>query len=559
MQTHSVEALHTSLLNSYDALLKSEVNTAFTMLQHLNSQVESGTMTLEEAKLTGANLLRDIRYGADGYFWADTYDGTNIVLLGSNIEGTNRAAYKDSYGTVIFDEIAKAAEDPNGGYLEFYFPKKDNPDLPLLKRGFVRKFEPFGWIIGTGNYIDDIDAVVAESKTETNTELQSQIHSMLAITLISFVLAIIFTIIMARRISDPIENISTYLKKLSEGDFSEELQTKYATSKGEIGLLITSCKQVHNAMKNMILQIQDSSKSLNKLVSLSTKQINELNHQVEEIAATTEELSASMEETAAATQEMQSSSLEITNSVDFINQKASEGNETVKQVAENTVAIEKNASDSRESAQNISSEITKKLKQAINKSKAVSEINVLSESILQITSQTNLLALNAAIEAARAGEAGKGFAVVADEIRQLAETSKNTVVKIQEVTDTVVEAVKSLNHEAGQVLSFMESTVLPDYDSFFNVVQDYRKDSLGSQKMMDEFHVSASQIAASIDKMSQIINEITTAMAEGANGTSDIANQNTTLLETTTLLDQQMHHAQTQMNALTSLVENFKI
>ena len=107
-------------------------------------------------------------------------------------------------------------------------------------------------------------------------------------------------------------------------------------------------------------------------------------------------------------------------------------------------------------------ETGKSLKESIAKAKAVEEINLLADSIKQITDQTNLLALNAAIEAARAGEAGKGFSVVAEEIRRLAEQSNEAINKIQETTGVIVSSVEELSAKAGGVLDFMETQIIPD-------------------------------------------------------------------------------------------------
>jgi len=107
-------------------------------------------------------------------------------------------------------------------------------------------------------------------------------------------------------------------------------------------------------------------------------------------------------------------------------------------------------------------EAEKNLNKAIEDSKAVEQIDILTDSILQITNQTNLLALNAAIEAARAGEAGKGFSVVADEIRKLAEDSRRNATKIQEITASALKSVKQLAKNATIVLNFLINDVNKD-------------------------------------------------------------------------------------------------
>lgn len=135
-----------------DLLIKSEVETAISMLQAIYSKHQRGELTLEQAKKLGADLLRELRYGKDGYFWADTTEGVSVVLYGKkDFEGKNRLGFKDAKGKfIVKDFIAKAKA--GGGYMNYWFPKM-NQSTPLPKRSYVRLFKPFGWVIGTGYYL----------------------------------------------------------------------------------------------------------------------------------------------------------------------------------------------------------------------------------------------------------------------------------------------------------------------------------------------------------------------------------------------------------------------
>ena len=122
----------------------------------------------EEAETRGADLLRELRYGNGGYFWADTYDGENVVLLGSATEGTNRMETKDADGYQMVKEIIRVGQEPDGGYTDYVFPKEGETESSP-KRSYSRAFEPFGWVVGTGNYIDYIDETV-EKETQAMRE-----------------------------------------------------------------------------------------------------------------------------------------------------------------------------------------------------------------------------------------------------------------------------------------------------------------------------------------------------------------------------------------------------
>ena len=137
--------------SAHDLLIRSEVETAVSMLQAIFTKQQQGEMTLEQAKKLGADLLRELRYGADGYFWADTTEGVNVVLYGrKDVEGINRLEAKDPKGTFYVKEFL-AKGQAGGGYVEYLFSKKEQT-VPQPKRSYVLLFKPFGWVVGTGYY-----------------------------------------------------------------------------------------------------------------------------------------------------------------------------------------------------------------------------------------------------------------------------------------------------------------------------------------------------------------------------------------------------------------------
>ena len=137
--------------SAQDLLLRSEVETAVSMLQAISAKHERGEMTLEKAKELGADLLRELRYGTDGYFWADTTEGVNVVLYGrKDMEGRNRLEDKNQKGTFYVKELLAKAK-AGGGYVEYCLTKKgQTAEQP--KRSYVLLFEPFGWVVGSGYY-----------------------------------------------------------------------------------------------------------------------------------------------------------------------------------------------------------------------------------------------------------------------------------------------------------------------------------------------------------------------------------------------------------------------
>lgn len=150
--TASGQAVKGEKLSAQDMLIKSEVETAVSMLQAVFKKHQQGEMTLDQAKKLGADLLRELRYGNDGYFWADTTEGVNVVLYGrKDVEGRNRIKDKDPKGYFYVKEFLSKGK-AGGGFVEYQFPKMGQSESKS-KRSYVLLFKPFGWVIGTGYYL----------------------------------------------------------------------------------------------------------------------------------------------------------------------------------------------------------------------------------------------------------------------------------------------------------------------------------------------------------------------------------------------------------------------
>lgn len=134
-----------------DLLIKNEVETAISMLAAIDKKHKHGDMSQQEALQLGAELLRELRYGDEGYFWADTQEGVNVVLYGrKDVEGKNRLDEKDSDGVYFIREFIRQAKK-GGGYVDYRFPKLGE-QKPVAKRSYVMAFKPFGWVVGSGYY-----------------------------------------------------------------------------------------------------------------------------------------------------------------------------------------------------------------------------------------------------------------------------------------------------------------------------------------------------------------------------------------------------------------------
>ena len=515
MQNQTEAILKQSIENEYDENIKNQVENAISMLDAVYAKYESGEYTLEEAKKTGADMLRELRYGDAGYFWADTYEGDNVVLLGSSTEGTNRMETQDAAGYQMVKNIIAVGKEPDGGYTDYVFPKEGETEASP-KRSYSKAFEPFEWVIGTGNYIDYID-----------TELDDEIHTVkTAIMSIIVVLTIVIalnTIYIAVSMIFSFKATLAYIGGIAKGDFSTELPAKLADRKDDFGCLAKNLENMKEQIKQLIGEVKTQSTELGDVVSSVKTQIFTLGGNIEEISATTQELAAGMEETAASSETVKNMSHEIEAAAKSVATHSQEGAQQAADIHKRAAKAQEDTRESRKQASLMHHSIKDSLTVALEEAKVVQQIDVLSSAIMDITDQTNLLALNASIEAARAGEAGRGFAVVASEIGGLAEQSKNTVAQIQSVTEKVTGAVNNLTTDAQRLLDFLSNDVTSSYDMFDRVANEYNNDAERINALIDDFSATSQQLLASIDSIMESMNGIATATNEGAEGTTNIA------------------------------------
>lgn len=506
----------------FDQNIKSQVESVISLLNEIEEKRINGEYTLEEAQKIAADLVRDLRYGEGGYFWIDTYEGVNVVLLGNETEGTNRLEAKDVNDFAYIKELLKAGKQEGGGYVEYYFPKAGETE-PSPKRGYTLAFEPYKWIVGTGNYIDYIDKEIQELRETEQAELRSGIIGLGTLIVFSMLISAAIASFIIIVLNKDFVTINRYFDTLSHGDFTVKLPETYNGRKDEFGILAHNLEIMKDSVGKLIGSTKAESDNITDVVGIVNKEVQTLNSNIEDVAATTEELAASMEETSASAQVMTSIAGEIGLAAKSIAEKSQEATLQVVNISKRAKETKENVMESQKNATAIGSQIEQNLKQALEKSQVVNEINILTDAIMNITAQTNLLALNASIEAARAGEKGRGFAVVADEIRKLAEQSKSAVEKIQGVTGDVTVAVSNLSESASSLLEFVNTDVATSFSNFLEVADAYKDDAIFVDEIISDFSATAEELLASVENILMSVNEVASAATDGAVGTGEIA------------------------------------
>ena len=522
MKENALDQLEQQIRDDYDTNIKEEVQNAISMLDAVNKKCENGEYTLEEAKKIGADILRDMRYGEAGYFWADQTDGTNVVLLGSATEGTNRIGTTDANGYTMVKYIIENGQQPGGGFTDYVFPKEGETEYSP-KRSYSLLYEPFGWVVGTGNYTDYIDDIVAAQRAEYEAIYNENLRN-LVIIIIGFLIVIAFVaVVISGNITKALDIVMKDIDVISNGDFSKKINESLLKRKDDFGILANCIENMRGEIQSLVAKVKERAETLDDLVIDIKSSVSTMNEEVEDVSATTQELAASMEETAASSEEIAAMSQNVGDAVKNIADRAQDGANQIVSIRERAANGKKETESRRRQIDNIISEIGQSLEKALQDAKVVEQIDALAESIIGITSQTNLLALNASIEAARAGEAGKGFAVVADEIRNLAEQSKETVTHIQEVTGNVTIAVNNLSSDSTKLLNFVSHDISKSIDGFGKMADSYNDDAENMDSLMTEFSETSKDLQNSVVGILGAIVEVSTASNEGAAGTTNIA------------------------------------
>ena len=509
------------LRDDYDNEIKQQVDNAISVIQNEYNKYKKGDQTEEEAKKNAANIVREMRYGDSGYFWIDDYDGNNIVLLGSKTEGTNRMNTEDAKGTKMVQDVINAGKN-GGGYCIYYFPKEGQSE-PLPKRSYSQAFKDFKWVIGTGNYTDDIDVLVQEQKDSMRSKVQAMLTVIVIAVILCVACAIVVSVLLAINIKKNFANINKLLNIVAKGNLKVNIPKEELDKKDEFGELFNTLNDMIKSISTLILSTKNISSVNNEVTTNIGKSMNELYENVESVSAITEELAAGMEECAAASEEMAATAHELAESSKIISDKSNKGLEEAEEIATRANVTRNNAERASTDSEEMRERISGKMSEALENIKVVDKIKVLSDAILGITDQTNLLALNAAIEAARAGESGKGFAVVADEIRNLAEESKDAVQNIQNVTVLVQNAVDTLVSDCNEVLDFMDGNIKESFGEFINIAKQYQKDADFVQNLITDFKEKSDKLSEGIQSVLGAVDDVAKAANEGAIGTTDIS------------------------------------
>lgn len=379
---------------------------------------KAGKLTHKDAQSRAYDAILAFRYTDGGYIWMYTADGVCILHPRPERVGKNFLADKDAKGNLYIKDLLAAGAKKDGGFAKYWFPRLGS-DEPSPKEGFMQTFEPWGWVIGTGVYTDDVDKA-----------FKAQLFEMVAYRVLPLLAVIVVVgIAVSRSVTRPIRRVTDALTsanlstRLDEGRKSTELE-KLA------GALNHTLDAVMHVVQDVVVVSRD--------LQVSARGLRDISDGIERVAAT------AMSSASKGTE----SARELSESIESLANGAEEMGASIQEIAANASDAARVAATAVAAAEQTNETVARLGQSSTEIGKVVQVIN-------GIAGQTKLLALNATIESARAGESGKGFAVVATEVKELAqgtaEASEDIVVRVDSLVSDTDRAVHDI-HGIGEVI-----------------------------------------------------------------------------------------------------------
>ncbi|WP_088188688.1 methyl-accepting chemotaxis protein [Desulfosporosinus sp. FKA] len=449
----NIAQYQTTLYEQFDRQIKLEVQTAYSLVQNVYNRQQKGELTPEQAKTMAADLVRNLRYDQENYFWIDTTEGVNVVLLGRTAnEGKSRLNAQDSHGKYYVKDFISNGLKPDGGYTDYTFAKP-NQTVLLPKRSYTLLFKPYNWVIGTGNWVDDMDKLVAVKQQQVLKAGQKSVIYTILSLILAFGVALVLGTLLSNKLSKQIRDVADTAAEIAKGNLNiNKLEIDTDDELGQLGkafnTMTDNLRQLVQQVSSSAAQVAASSEELSAGADQSAQASSQVASSIMEVAKGAEKQLNAMNESSAIVEEMSAGIQQMVENAKVVVQSSEK---TALSASEGSAAIDKTI----QQMATIDQTVTGSAEVVMTLGERSKEIGQIVDTISGIAEQTNLLALNAAIEAARAGDQGRGFAVVADEVRKLAEqsqvASQQIASLIHEIQQDTQKAVLSINEGTHQV------------------------------------------------------------------------------------------------------------
>ncbi len=545
-------------IEGYDNEIMSQVQAVLSILQSEYEKVQSGELSEDEAKHEASEIVRAMRYGDDssGYFWIDD---TDYILIMHPIlpeqEGNNRYTLEDPNGTMIIQSIYSVCTSADkGGFNEFYFTKSDGVTV-APKRAYSAMFEPWSWMISTGNYIDDMEADMESVKAAIDKTGRQMEITMVVAGIVIAAAAMFVAILYGNVICAPLVKIQQLADRMAVGDLSSNVEIH---SNNEYGRTGKALNDAQTQMVGLIANIKNTSTDLEHAVSDFSDNFSRMDESIQNVSIAINEIAENINTQAEST-------ATASDNVEHMAEGIAETAREITTLEENSEIMADRSTKSMESFKQLI-DINEKTKvdidsmytQTESNNEAVNRIREAAGLIGDIAEQTNLLSLNASIEAARAGEAGKGFSVVAEEIGKLAQQSDDTVGQIAAIIEELTANSENSMHLMKEMseASDVQVSVIEQTQAMFMELKNASDACASSVRTIGEKMDNLNAQRESITDTIATLNNIATDNASSTQETSAMASELGTAVSqssqlVTTLAD--------DVNVLTGNLKIFKL
>lgn len=463
--------------------------------------------------------------GQDSEYWNSVYEDLSVYLENGGVEYVYTAGMIDGRFGFILDTDP---EEP-GLYGDGIEPDFDSESA--LKGTASVNEKPFtddwGQHLTAWAPVRCDGEVVAAVGVDVNYDsVQKSLNGVKFLVIflcaLNYIVIVIALFFVSTRLSKGFKVINQKIEDLTDGsgDLTKKIEDRSGT---EFEVIADNVNKFAAEIRNLVMQIGTSSTEIHTAMKQMQNDVKNSSENAGSISSVAEELSASMEMLSDTADQLDGFAKEIQNNIQNTMEEVSSGNGLVQDIRRKAGNFKSETSEKEQNIQKVVRFQQTRMLESIKDSEKVVRISDLTEDILSIASQTNLLALNASIEAARAGEAGRGFSVVADEIRMLADSSRKTAGSIQVISSEVVAAVRTLMECANELLHTVNDCMLPDYQLFFQVADEYLGDAGRMQSLIDRYQNNMSGVTDLVNEMAGRTSAISKTVNECKNGISDTA------------------------------------